>query len=101
MTTLDHIPLVEAIVDEIFDDSELRFYDPRRAQNALFWIKPNPKSKRSYIIFQEINTPEGERFLNPVKLVEDQVKGIRLIHHHMRSNPLGISLQMDIINTNH
>lgn len=100
MQTLDHIPLVEAVVDEIFDDSELRFYDPRRPQNTLFWVKPNPKSKRSYVVLREINTTEGERFLSPVTIVDDQVKGIRLIHRNMRNNPLGISIQMDIINTN-
>lgn len=94
---LDHIPVVDAIIDEIFEDSELRFYDPRRPENTLFWIKPR---KRNYIILREVNTPEGDRFTNPVKLVEDQVQGIRLIYRHMRDNPLGISLRMDIINTN-
>ena len=88
---------IEAEIDEIFPDSVLRFYDPRRTENStLFWVKPSTSFCRAYTIFQEVNTPEG-KFLNPVKQLRDQVDCIRVIVRFFADNPLGIEAKMQIL----
>ena len=88
---------VECEIDEIFEDSELRFFDIRRPENSLFWVKRKPRTYPSYVIYQEISL-EGEKFLQPVKEMRDQVECIKLIARYMDNNPLGIHVVMDVIN---
>ena len=88
---------VECEIDEIFEDSDLRFFDIRRPENSLFWVKRKPRTYPSYVIYQEISL-EGEKFLQPVKEMRDQVECIKLIARYMSNNPLGIHVVMDVIN---
>lgn len=88
---------IECEIDEIFEDSELRFFDIRRPENSLFWVKRKPRTYPSYVIYQEISL-EGEKFLQPVKEMRDQVECIKLIARYMDNNPLGIHLEMEVIN---
>lgn len=92
------IPIIEAEIDEIFPNSDLRFYDPRRTENStLFWVKPSSKIHSSYIIYQEFNSPDGLKTLSPVKEFRDQMDCIRTIMRFFANNPLGIEAKMQIL----
>ena len=92
---------VEAEIDEIFPDSVLRFYDPRRTENnTLFWVKPSSSGvNRSYIIYQEFSSPEfpGEKVLSPIKEFRDQIECIGHIARFLARNSLGIEARMQIL----
>lgn len=90
----------EAEIDEIFPNSNLRFYDPRRTENnTLFWVKPSGKIHPSYIIYQEFSSPEfpGEKVLSPIKEFRDQIECIGHIARFLARNSLGIEAKMQIL----
>lgn len=97
------IPYIEAEIDEIFPNSDLRFYDPRRTENnTLFWVKPSGNGDgihRSYIIYQEFSSPEfpGEKVLSPIKEFRDQIDCIGHIARFLARNSLGIEAKMQIL----
>lgn len=94
------IPYIEAEIDEIFTNSDLRFYDPRRTENnTLFWVKPSGKIHPSYIICQEFSSPEfpGEKVLSPIKEFRDQIECIGHIARFLARNSLGIEAKMQIL----
>ena len=96
------IPYIEAEIDEIFPNSDLRFYDPRRTENnTLFWVKPSGKIHPSYIIYQEFSSPEfpEEKVLSPIKEFRDQIECIGHIARFLARNSLGIEAKnADFIN---
>lgn len=96
----EYAEYIEAEVDEIFPDSDLRFYDPRRTENnTLFWVKPSGEIHPSYIIYQEFSSPEfpGEKVLSPIKEFRDQIDCIGHIARFLARNSLGIEAKMQIL----
>lgn len=97
---MEYAEYIEAEIDEIFPNSDLRFYDPRRTENStLFWVKPSGKIHPSYIIYQEFSSPEfpGEKMLSPIKEFRDQIECIGYIARFFANNPLGIEAKMQIL----
>ena len=100
----EYAEYIEAEIDEIFPDSVLRFYDPRRTENnTLFWVKPSSSAdsgvNRSYIIYQEFSSPEfpGGKVLSPIKEFRDQIDCIGHIARFLARNSLGIEAKMQIL----
>jgi hypothetical protein len=96
----EYAEYIEAEVDEIFPNSDLRFYDPRRTENnTLFWVKPSGKIHPSYIIYQEFSSPEfpGGKVLSPIKEFRDQIDCIGHIARFLARNSLGIEAKMQIL----
>lgn len=96
---LEDIPIVEAIIDEIFEDSVLRYYDQRKPQETLFEVVQITGEERDYHIIQpQINEVTGELLNRPVKKVRDQVEAMKLLSRYFANFPLGVIVQMDILN---
>lgn len=97
---MEYVEAEQVVIDEIFPNSDLRFYDPRRTENnTLFWVKPSGKIHPSYIIYQELSSPEfpGEKVLSPIKEFRDQIDCIGHIARFLARNSLGIEAKMQIL----